>query len=765
MKRPRMTSLLRAAIPLAFVVLAVLGTVLHLGWGTLSSFGWYEIAAVCPLGALETMLAEKTVLPRAAAALAVFFVLTVIFGRFFCGWLCPVPGLSTLLHWVKNAGRRRPEQQVNDRSAGEPEDACVETPAQTSKAPAACGESCHSCAACTAAQRLKQESNRKIGNGGTGPLTVLVGALASSAVFGFPVFCLICPVGLTFALVIALSRLFQFNESGWAVLIFAAFLILELVVLRRWCHNFCPLGALISLMSRLNRTFVPRINPKACAHATHGVDCRICLQACPQGIDLRQGPLTASQIANCLKCGACAQACPSRAVSFPLSKSSPFAAVRPMPERAVLPVVPAHARVKNDDEVKGALSIEQAVEQSARCLRCGRCTAVCPQGNRISQWMTLLSRGDVQAAAQAMLREGALPEVCGRICPAERLCEKACSMQEASGAVMIADIERAVAQYALDHGFKPGIRRARVPAAVAVIGAGPAALACADYLVRRGVRVTIYDKHAQIGGLLSYGVPPFKLARSVVAKRRELLDALGATFVGGVTVGRDIAFEEIRARTDAVFVATGAGAAVSLTVPGRELNGVLPAMELLEPIGRRAMGESAQIPLLAGKRVVVLGGGDTAVDCLRCALREGALEAVAIARKPLERLRAAPGDLALALEEGAKILAGHTLERIVGQDGAVRAVVGKDAAGRSFELAADVVVVAYGFMPECMRGLAEAGVIFDERGRIRVNEDNATDAGGVYAGGDAVRGAALVTMAIADGRNAARAILRQCSLD
>lgn len=350
-------------------------------------------------------------------------------------------------------------------------------------------------------------------------------------------------MGLTFALVIALSRLFQFNEAGWSVVIFAAFLVVELLVLRRWCANFCPLGALIGLMSRLNRTFVPRLNPKACVHVTHGVDCRICLDACPEGIDLRQGPLTSAQISLCIKCGACAHACPSAAVNFPWLKNSPFAAAAPVPERGTRVVADAAERVKNYDEVAPILPIEEAVRQSSRYLRCGRCTEVCPQGNPVSEWMAHLSQGDVRTASQLMLREGAMPEICGRICPSERFCEQVCSMQEAHGAVMIPAIERSVAQYALDQGFAPGIRRARRPVRAAVIGAGPAGMACADYLARRGVTVTVYEAEQRIGGLLTYGIAPFKLDRAVVAKRAGILRNLGVTVVTGTKVGRDIAFD------------------------------------------------------------------------------------------------------------------------------------------------------------------------------------------------------------------------------
>lgn len=446
---------------------------------------------------------------------------------------------------MKNGGRRRHAQaapaEANETPATDREQAAPNSAPAGAKA--ACVSGCGGCTSCGASQSVGRIVKEKKAGGTAGPLTVLAGALASSAVFGFRSSALSCPVGLTFALVIALSRLFQFNEAGWSVVIFAAFLVVELLVLRRWCANFCPLGALIGLMSRLNRTFVPRLNPKACVHVTHGVDCRICLDACPEGIDLRQGPLTSAQISLCIKCGACAHACPSAAVNFPWLKNSPFAAAAPVPERGTQVVADAAERVKNYDEVAPILPIEEAVRQSSRYLRCGRCTEVCPQGNPVSEWMAHLSQGDVRTASQLMLREGAMPEICGRICPSERFCEQVCSMQEAHGAVMIPAIERSVAQYALDQGFAPGIRRARRPVRAAVIGAGPAGMACADYLARRGVTVTVYEAEQRIGGLLTYGIAPFKLDRAVVAKRAGILRNLGVTVVTGTKVGRDIAFD------------------------------------------------------------------------------------------------------------------------------------------------------------------------------------------------------------------------------
>ena len=276
----RNSKLLRTLSVLAVIALVCLGLALHTGTGTPSAWGIYDIAAICPLGAAEAALASKTVVPPMLIALAVGIALVVLFGRAFCAWGCPIPLLRRIF------GLKEPKRKRRASDA-------LDVPA---------------------AQRGGAADSRN---------WVLGGALLSTAVFGFPVFCLICPVGLTFATLIAVWRLFQFNEVALSLLVFPAMLVLELAVLRKWCHRFCPLGALLSLVSRGNRTFRPQANVGTCLHAAHGERCHRCADACPEGIDLHDRAASAP-LNECVKCRECADACPVHAITFPFLSKKPL---------------------------------------------------------------------------------------------------------------------------------------------------------------------------------------------------------------------------------------------------------------------------------------------------------------------------------------------------------------------------------------------------------------------------------------------------------
>ena len=276
----RNSKLLRTLSVLAVIALVCLGLALHTGTGTPSAWGIYDIAAICPLGAAEAALASKTVVPPMLIALAIGIALVVLFGRAFCAWGCPIPLLRRIF------GLKEPKRKRRASDA-------LDVPA---------------------AQRGGAADSRN---------WVLGGALLSTAVFGFPVFCLICPVGLTFATLIAVWRLFQFNEVALSLLVFPAMLVLELAVLRKWCHRFCPLGALLSLVSRGNRTFRPQANVGTCLHAAHGERCHRCADACPEGIDLHDRAASAP-LNECVKCRECADACPVHAITFPFLSKKPL---------------------------------------------------------------------------------------------------------------------------------------------------------------------------------------------------------------------------------------------------------------------------------------------------------------------------------------------------------------------------------------------------------------------------------------------------------
>ncbi len=389
-------------------------------------------------------------------------------------------------------------------------------------------------------------------------------------------------------------------------------------------------------------------------------------------------------------------------------------------------------------------------------MHCGLCVTVCPQEHEISQWMGRLTENDPKGAAEILLGAGYLPEICGRVCPHERFCEKICSMGEETGAVTIADLERSVSELALRNGWKPRARRARYERRVAVVGSGPAGLACADVLARNGIRVTVFEKDAEAGGLLTFGIPNFKLDKSVVIRRRKLLEGLGVEFRLNCEVGKDIAFEDIQKTFDAVFVATGAPVSVPLGIPGEAGEGVLKAIDYLRAASNRVLGlENASAVTVKGRRVLVLGGGDTAVDCLRTAVREGAQSVTCIARRNESTLRAAPSEVRLAREEGAQFrFETQTVEILRNASGLVTGVrVENRASGTDELLEADVVIAAYGFRNERPEWLETAGVVFDGQNRAL------PEAGGkIWLGGDAVRGPDLVARAVADGRKAGEAI-------
>jgi ferredoxin-type protein NapH len=299
----------RITLAVAFLAVVV-GLVLNAGTGTFSSFGWQAIAAICPLGVLESFVASRTIFPRALIVLVVTAVFVIIFGKAFCSWLCPVVPLRSLLRvktW-KALLKHKNGKEVNAQIRVNPTDISADIPTDVKTPP-----TCKHCSGC-ASQRTKLDSRHLI----------LGGTLLSAAVFGFPVFCLICPIGLTFGTVILLWQLFGPNEVGLALLLYPALLVLELLVLRKWCVKFCPLGALLSLLSLPNRLFRPKVDSSQCLRMK-GVDCSVCIDACPEEID----PHCQQDLHDCSKCGLCAEKCPASAISIPFRQKNSSKSVLP----------------------------------------------------------------------------------------------------------------------------------------------------------------------------------------------------------------------------------------------------------------------------------------------------------------------------------------------------------------------------------------------------------------------------------------------------
>lgn len=768
---------LRALAALAFFLLFLLGLAVHTGWGTASSFGIAEIAAICPLGNLEAMLASKTFLPRALVGFAVFLVVAALLGRFFCGWLCPVPWVEKALSKLRAPGRRFGLGLKESPAASETPrtSACTTTNASSNtasesgkNAPRSCpsGASCasSSCKDCALASRVKEKADQATEKT---PYWILGGALASSAVFGFPVFCLICPVGLTFALTVALWRLFEFNETNWAILWFAGFLVLELLVLRRWCSRFCPLGALWTLASRLNRFFRPKAREDLCTRMTHGVPCTICRDVCPEGIDPASVANDPMLLARCTKCGACAAVCPTGAVHFPFLADSGRKTV------PILPVSTDSSTLKQEGNLSAAtvegtdavLSPEEERSEVARCIHCGACGERCPLGDRMPRATALLARGRREEAAEVLLASGGFPEITSRVCPTERFCEGACAAEHDGRPVAIAMLEKTLADETLKAGWRPDVRHAARRRRVAVVGSGPAGLACADVLARLGVEVHVIDRAPVAGGLLSLGIPAFKLPRGIVARRVKLLEDAGVRFALGISVGKDVAWRDLANEFDAVFAGTGAARPVTLDLPGADNASVMTADVFLRAVAAKDWklpDASFPIETLKGRRVSVLGGGDTALDCARTAVRLGAASVSLVARRAKDALRARPSDLARAQAESVTLLCGRTVSSLsISSDGtleglALRSASNPDEAEET--LPADVVIVAYGFRPVPDGELQTLGVAYDDAGRIVTDDEGRTSAPKLWAGGDAVRGPALVNRAFADGRRAGLSI-------
>lgn len=459
---------------------------------------------------------------------------------------------------------------------------------------------------------------------------------------------------------------------------------------------------------------------------------------------------------------------------------------RRMPERVPLPL-----RKQGDwSELYGRFGAEEAKHQSARCLDCGNpyCSWGCPLHNYIPQWLELAREGRIHEAAALCHETNPLPEICGRVCPQDRLCEGSCTLNDGFGAVTIGAVEKYIVDTALADGWRPDLSAVTATGKrVAVVGAGPAGLACADRLARSGIAATVYDRYESIGGLLQFGIPSFKLDRSVMTTRRAILEGMGVVFKLGVEIGRDVGFDALLEEYDAVFLGLGSYRYTDGGLPGQDLRNVLPALPFLVQNGRIVIGDDTQgrpiagwedeiaLPDLHGKHVVVLGGGDTGMDCVRSAVRLGAASVRCVYRRDEANMPGSAREVANAREEGVEFLFNRQPLELLGTENVAAVRVAEtrlgdaDARGRQraeivpgseSELPADVVIIAFGFQPDPPAWLSAHGIALQDNGRIRVD-------GGlpfqtlhprVFAGGDGVRGADLVVTAAYEGREAAKGI-------
>ena len=442
----------------------------------------------------------------------------------------------------------------------------------------------------------------------------------------------------------------------------------------------------------------------------------------------------------------------------------------------------ASARIADFHEIYSLHDEATIREQATRCIQCYKpnCVEGCPLHNRIPEWLALAAEGDFLGAAEISRTTSNLPEICSRVCPQEKLCEGSCILNSRSDPVCIGAIERFVNEYALARGAVEATVAPPNGFRAAVIGSGPGGIACADELAKLGYAVTVIESQLLPGGLLVNGIPAFKLEKSIVERRINLLRQRGVKFELGMTLGKDVSLKDLLQQFDAAFLGIGAQKAKALDIPGAEFNGVFQSLPFL-------IQKNSALPLeipdidVKGKRVAVLGGGDTAMDCLRTSIRCGALEATCIYRRDLENMPGSRKEYSNALEEGAKFVFltnPISLESDAGTVSRVRCVrmeLGEpDATGRrkprviqgsDFCIEAEVILVAYGFDPVPFpEGSDLRRISVNRWGGLEIDENQMTSVPGVFAGGDSTRGPSLVVHAVRDGRKAAQGIHRYLSV-
>jgi glutamate synthase (NADPH/NADH) small chain len=445
----------------------------------------------------------------------------------------------------------------------------------------------------------------------------------------------------------------------------------------------------------------------------------------------------------------------------------------------------ASSRAQDFNEIYREFADQKAAEQASRCSQCGvpYCQSHCPLHNNIPDWLKLTAEGRLQEAYELSQATNTFPEICGRICPQDRLCEGNCVIEQSGhGTVTIGSVEKYITDTAWEEGWVKPIRPyAERAESVGIIGAGPGGLAAADMLRRQGVQVTVYDRYDRSGGLMIYGIPSFKLEKDIVERRNAQLADGGVNFVLNCNVGEDITFDAIRGQHDAVLIATGVYKSRDIEAPGVGARGTVKALDYLTASNRNGFGD--EVPEFdsgelnaSGKRVVVIGGGDTAMDCVRTAIRQGALSVKCLYRRDRANMPGSQREVANAEEEGVEFVwlsapkgftGGVEVEGVMVQKMRLGA---PDASGRQspeviegadYVEPADLVIQALGFEPEALPTLWGVPELKVTRwGTIKADfRTHETSLPGVYAAGDIVRGASLVVWAIRDGREAAEAIL------
>ncbi len=438
-------------------------------------------------------------------------------------------------------------------------------------------------------------------------------------------------------------------------------------------------------------------------------------------------------------------------------------------------------RKKDFNEIYNEYITDKAKEQSSRCSQCGVpfCQIHCPLQNNIPDWLKLTAEGRLKEAYELSQSTNNMPEVCGRICPQDRLCEGNCVIEQSGhGTVTIGSVEKYITDTAWEKGWvKPLKIKKELKESIGIIGAGPAGLACAEEMRKFGYKVTVYDRYDRPGGLLIYGIPNFKLEKFVVERRTKLLKESGIKFVQNFEVGKDKTLDELKAEHDAILIATGVYKAREIDIPGSKLENIFPAMEFLTASNRKGLGDKVKlfdsgVLNAEGKDIVVIGGGDTAMDCVRTAVRQKAKSVKCLYRRDKQNMPGSAREVGNAEEEGVEFIWLTSPKKFLGEKSVTQVEVNKmelgdpDASGRrkpipvkngEFKVKTDLVIKSLGFDPEEIPKLfGSENLAVSKWGTIKIDlKTMQTNIDGVFAAGDIVRGASLVVWAIRDGRDAA----------
>ena len=441
-------------------------------------------------------------------------------------------------------------------------------------------------------------------------------------------------------------------------------------------------------------------------------------------------------------------------------------------------------RLEDFREIYDQFIHENAKKQSSRCSQCGIpfCQIHCPLNNNIPDWLKLTAEGRLQEASELAHSTNNMPEVCGRICPQDRLCEGNCVIEQSGhGTVTIGSVEKYITDTAWEKGWiKPIKFEKEIDQSVGIIGAGPAGLACAEELRKIGYKITIYDRYDRAGGLLIYGIPNFKLEKFVVERRTKLLKKSGVKFEQNIEIGINKSIKDLKKKHDAILIATGVYKAREVNLPGKELKNIFPAMDFLTASNRKGLGDKVEnfengILNAKNKNVVVIGGGDTAMDCVRTAIRQNAKSVKCVYRRDKKNMPGSAREVNNAEEEGIEFIWQCNPKKFIGSEKISSLLVGQmklgkpDSSGRKkpepilnsdFEIKADMVIEALGFDPEDLPKLFDnPNLLVSKLGTIKININTMeTSIPGIFAAGDIVRGASLVVWAIKDGRDAALSI-------